>query len=96
MRSYPLPSKETAESIIEGDACPVNKDFVWQTLCKEAREEAQYEPALASYLFSTILSRQVAEDRRVCPRETSSRATSSSTRSCSRCSRRSIAGMGCL
>lgn len=58
----PLPSKETAESIIEGDACPVNKDFVWQTLCKEAREEAQYEPALASYLFSTILSHRSLED----------------------------------
>ena len=46
----------------EGEACPLNTDMVWRALCDEAREEAQNEPALASYLFSTILAHKSLED----------------------------------
>jgi serine O-acetyltransferase len=35
---------------------------VWQTLCQEARGDANSEPALASYLFSTILAHRSLED----------------------------------
>lgn len=45
-----------------GEACPVNPDIVWQSLCKEARADADKEPALASYLFSTILAHKSLED----------------------------------
>ena len=40
----------------------MNMDMVWRALCDEAREEAQNEPALASYLFSTILAHKSLED----------------------------------
>ena len=46
----------------EGAACPLNADIVWQTMCKEARADADKEPALASYLFSTILAHKSLED----------------------------------
>ena len=48
--------------MIEGDACPINENVVWQTLCQEARADANSEPALASYLFSTILAHRSLED----------------------------------
>ena len=48
--------------VVEGETCPVNPDIVWQTLCKEARADADKEPALASYLFSTILSHKSLQD----------------------------------
>lgn len=48
--------------VLEGAACPANQDIVWQTLCKEARSDADMEPALASYLFSTILAHKSLED----------------------------------
>ena len=57
----PSPPDEYFE-VVEGEACPVNQDIVWQTLCKEARADAEKEPALASYLFSTILSHKSLED----------------------------------
>ena len=56
-------SADVAElSKAEGEACPLNTDMVWRALCDEAREEAQNEPALASYLFSTILAHKSLED----------------------------------
>ena len=66
----PLPSKETAESIIEGDACPVNKDFVCGTLCKEARERRNGARAGELSLLHHLVA-QVAEDASRCPRERS-------------------------
>ena len=45
-----------------GETCPVDRVAIWQTLCKEAREDAEFEPALASYLFSTILAHRSLED----------------------------------
>lgn len=55
-------SADVAEPETKGEACPVNMDMVWRALCDEAREEAQNEPALASYLFSTILAHKSLED----------------------------------
>lgn len=56
------PPEEEDSTVMEGEACPVNLDIVWQTLCKEARADAESEPALASYLFSTILSHRTLQD----------------------------------
>ena len=62
-----IPEEESATAaeeniMIEGDACPINENVVWQTLCQEARADANSEPALASYLFSTILAHRSLED----------------------------------
>lgn len=48
--------------VLEAETCPVNQDFVWQALCREARLDADTEPALASYLFSTVLAHKSLED----------------------------------
>jgi hypothetical protein len=45
-----------------GETCPVNRVAIWQTMCKEARADAETEPALASYLFSTVLAHRSLED----------------------------------
>jgi len=53
-----------AEAFMDGDggSCPVNEQIIWQALCVEARADADMEPALASYLFSTILAHKSLED----------------------------------
>ena len=53
---------ECLDDLVAGEACPVDRVAIWQTLCREAREEAEKEPALASYLFSTILAHRSLED----------------------------------
>mmetsp|Transcript_4039 Transcript_4039/g.9765 ORF Transcript_4039/g.9765 Transcript_4039/m.9765 type:complete len:366 (-) Transcript_4039:4335-5432(-) len=48
--------------VVVGESCPANAHFIWQSLCAEAKAEADEEPALASYLFSTILAHRSLED----------------------------------
>lgn len=57
-----VPPTDGEPAVVAGETCPVNRVAIWQTLCKEARADAETEPALASYLFSTILAHRSLED----------------------------------
>lgn len=60
--SAPKDVSASDAAAVVGETCPVDRVAIWQTLCKEAREDAEFEPALASYLFSTILAHRSLED----------------------------------
>lgn len=42
-------------------AMPSSDDFIWQTIRQETREQAETEPALASFLHATILNHETFE-----------------------------------
>ena len=58
-----LRKKEDAieQDVLEGEACLLG-DGIWEKLCEEAKMEIELEPALASYLYSTILSHKEMSD----------------------------------
>ena len=60
--SAPKDVSASDAAAVVGETCPVDRVAIWQTLRKEAREDAESEPALASYLFSTILAHRSLED----------------------------------
>ncbi len=41
---------------------PPSDDFIWQTIRQETREQAETEPALASFLHATILNHDTLEE----------------------------------
>ena len=47
----------TAENSVK----PIHQDPVWQTIRKEAREQVEAEPALASFIYATILNHNTLE-----------------------------------
>ena len=49
------------QDMLEGEACLLG-DGIWERLCEEAKMEIELEPALASYLYSTILSHKEMSD----------------------------------
>ncbi len=58
-----IKKKEDAreEEVLEGEVCLLG-DGIWEKLCEEAKMEIELEPALASYLYSTILSHKEMSD----------------------------------
>ena len=51
----------TASSSLQGESCLL-ADGIWQRLREEAKGDIEGEPALASYLYSTILAHKSIED----------------------------------
>lgn len=56
---YPSPIPSSPPS--QATETPVEEDEVWAQIKAEARRDAESEPALASYLYSTILSHSSLE-----------------------------------
>ncbi|XP_021907690.1 serine acetyltransferase 5-like [Carica papaya] len=57
---YPSPPSSATE-ISSADGANEDEAFVWSQIKAEARRDAESEPALASYLYSTILSHSSLE-----------------------------------
>ena len=49
------------DQVVEGECCLL-ADGIWEKLREEAKQDIETEPALASYLYSTILAHKGIED----------------------------------